>query len=107
MSVYNDPAMTYMTDLFDRDRIKYATIPFEEQVYARYLDGLVNCEISSKGYSKNFISYLNKLGDMVYPTINDKKSKKSYNDYSKNSKQYENAFSKDTSSTLDKMKKKY
>ena len=103
MSVYNDPAMTYMTELFNRDTIKYITIPFENQVYAKYLEGLVNCKISSKGYSKSFISSLNKLGDMVYPTINGKKQKNNYNNFSNQN----NAFSKDTNTILDKMKKKY
>ena len=102
MSVYNDPAMTYMTELFNRDTIKYITVPFEDQVYVKYLEGLVNCKISSKGYSKNFIASLNKLGDMVYPTINGKKVRNNYNDYSN-----QNAFSKNTNSILDKMKKKY
>ena len=102
MSVYNDPAMTYMTELFNRDTIKYLTIPFEDQVYVKYLEGLVNCKISSKGYSKSFIASLNKLGDMVYPTINGKKVKNNYNDYSS-----QNTFSKNTNSILDKMKKKY
>ena len=107
MSVYNDPAMTYMTELFDRDTIKYTTLPFEDQVYVKYLEGLVNCKISSKGYSKNFMSKLNKLSDMVYPTINAKKNKKNYNDYSKRNKKFEDSFSKNISSTLDKMRRKY
>ena len=107
MSVYNDPSMTYMTELFNKDTIKYTTIPFENQVYAKYLEGLVNCEISMKGYSKSFITSMNKLADMVYPTINGKKLKENYNDYSGKSKQFEDTFSKDTSSILNKMKKKY
>ena len=106
MSVYNDPSMTYMTELFNKDTIKYATIPFENQVYVKYLEGLVNCDISLKGYSKNFISSLNKLADMVYPTISGKNAKMKFNNYSEN-KGFENAFSKDTSSILNKMKKKY
>lgn len=106
MSVYNDPSMTYMTELFNKDVIKYATIPFENQVYVKYLEGLVNCDISLKGYSKNFISSLNKLADMVYPTISGKNAKMKFNNYSEN-KGFENAFSKDTSSILNKMKKKY
>ena len=106
MSAYNDPAMTYMTELFNKETIKYTTIPFEDQVYAKYLEGLANCQISLKGYSKNFIANLNKLGDMVYPTINGKKSK-NYNDYINENKQFENTFSKNTSSILNKMKKKY
>ena len=107
MSVYNDPGMTYMTELFDRDTIKYTTLPFEDQVYVKYLEGLVNCRISSKGYSKNFMSSLNKLSDMVYPTISGKKAKNKYNDYSKKNGKFEDTFSKNTSSTLDKMKRKY
>ena len=107
MSVYNDPAMTYMTELFNKDTIKYTTIPFEDQVYTRYLEALVNCKISTSGYSKNFISSLNKLGDMVFPTLNGKKNKTNYNDYSSQKKNFENTFSKNTSSVLNKMKKKY
>ena len=102
MSVYNDPGMTYMTELFNRDTIKYATIPFEDQVYSKYLEALVNCRISSKGYSKNFIASLSRLGDMVYPTINGKRVKNNYNNYSS-----QNAFSNNTNSILDKMKKNY
>ena len=96
MSSYNDPAMTYMTELFDENTIKFITIPFEDQVYVKYLESLVNCNINLKGYSKNFMSSLNKLADMVYPTINGKKTKENYNNFSKN-----------TNSILDKMKKKY
>ena len=33
MAFYNDPSMSFMTELFDRDRIKYVTIPFEEETY--------------------------------------------------------------------------
>lgn len=107
MSVYNDPAMTYMTELFNKDTIKYTTIPFEDQVYTKYLESLVNCKISTSGYSKNFISSLNKLCDMVFPAINGKKFKNNYNDYSGQNKNFEDAFSKNTSSVLNKMKKKY
>ena len=107
MSVYNDPGMTYMTELFDRDTIKYTTLPFDDQVYVKYLEGLVNCRISSKGYSKNFMSSLNKLSDMVYPTISGKKAKNKYNIYSNKNSKFEEKFSENTNSTLDKMRKKY
>ena len=101
------PVMTYMTELFNKDTIKYTTIPFEDQVYTKYLESLVNCKITTSGYSKNFIASLNRLGDMVYPTINGKKSKNNFNDYSNQNKNFENTFSKNTSSILNKMKKKY
>ena len=95
ISVYNDPAMSYMTELFNKDLIKYCSIPFEEQTYSRYLEGLVECKISLKGYSKKFLMYLSKLGNMVYPLINS---------MYKNS---ESKFTNQMNETLNKMKNKY
>ncbi len=69
MAFYNDPAMSFMTELFDRDRIKYVSIPFEEETYIRYLEGIIECEISIKGYSKMFVQTLKELGNMVYPIV--------------------------------------
>lgn len=106
ISVYNDPAMSYMTELFNKDLIKYCSIPFEEQTYSRYLEGLVECKISLKGYSKKFLMYLSKLGNMVYPLINSmpQKSMSNYNNIYKNS---ESKFSNQMNETLNKMKNKY
>ena len=36
MAYYNDPAMSFMTELFDRNTVKYMTIPFEEDIYNRF-----------------------------------------------------------------------
>lgn len=69
MAFYNDPAMSYMTELFDRNSVKYITIPFEQDIYTRYLDGLINCNITLKGYSKGFMQTLKQLGNSVYPLI--------------------------------------
>ena len=55
---------------------------------------------------EELLNLMKKLSDMVYPTLNGKKQKK-LNDYSKKNKKYEDTFSKSTSTTLDKMKKKY
>lgn len=106
ISVYNDPAMSYMTELFNKDLIKYCSIPFEEQTYSRYLEGLVECRISLKGYSKKFLMYLSKLGNMVYPLINSmpQKSMSNYNNIYKNS---ESKFTNQMNETLNKMKNKY
>ena len=106
ISVYNDPAMSYMTELFNKDLIKYCSIPFEEQTYSRYLEGLVECKISLKGYSKKFLMYLSKLGNMVYPLINSmpQKSMSNYNNIYKKS---ESKFTNQMNETLNKMKNKY
>ena len=101
MRLYNDPSMSFMTELFEKNNVKYTTIPFDMQAYRKYLEELVVCKISLKGYSKSMIQSLNKLGNMVFPLIDNKPSKeKKYNNY--NSK-----FSSSTSNTLNKMKKKY
>ena len=109
MAFYNDPAMSFMTELFNRETIQYCVIPFDGQVYAKYLEGLINCNITLNGYSKEFINSLNKLANMVYPVIgnsmNSNKAKYSnpkYNKYAAGS-----TFSNDMNSTLDKMKRNY
>ena len=81
IAYYNDPAMSFMTELFNKDTIKYCTIPFEEQIYSRYLEGLVNCQISINGYSKNFMMNLDKLSNMVYPLLTNNKQAKKLNSY--------------------------
>ena len=58
MSFYNDPSMSFMTELFNRENIRYAVIPFEMQTYSKYLEGLINCSITTSGYSKEFINAL-------------------------------------------------
>jgi len=70
MSRYNSPDMTTMVDLFDKDRVKYCTIPFEVENYERYLETLVTCNLSTKGYTKVFMSNLKALSEMVYPLLN-------------------------------------
>ena len=100
MAYYNDPAMSFMTELFNKDTVKYCTIPFEEQTYAKYLDGIINCKITLNGYSKNFMATLNTLADMVYPLIaNNTTKNNSYNGYKPS-----NSFSPSMNNTLNKMK---
>jgi hypothetical protein len=74
MAYYNDPAMSFMTELFNKDMVKYCEIPFDEKAYAKYLESMVNCNVSLSGYSQGFIAKLKTLGEMVYPLT----SKQSY-----------------------------
>ena len=103
MAFYNDPAMSFMTELFNKDAVKYCSIPFEEQTYSRYLEGLVNCQITTNGYSKNFMMSLDRLSNMVYPLLsnNDKGAGKVNTAYSSN------GFSSNMNATLNKMKNNY
>lgn len=102
MSFYNDPSMSFMTELFNKDMVKACSIPFEDNVYARYLDAMVNCNVSVNGYSKTFISKLKNLGEMVYPLA----GKSSYGANTAPQPTYgANNFSGNMGSTLSKMKK--
>ena len=103
MAFYNDPAMSFMTELFDRDRIKYVSIPFEEETYIRYLEGIIECEISSKGYSKVFTQTLKELGNMIYPMITAGTPRNNKN-YQPPSVKTNGGFSSSMNSTLDKMR---
>ena len=83
MSRYNAPEMTFMVELFDRERIKYCTIPFEVENYERYLETLVTCNLSTKGYTKILMSNLKSLSEMVYPLLNKVNYSKIENNYGK------------------------
>ena len=101
MAYYNDPAMSFMTELFDRNTIKYFTIPFEEETYIKYLEGLINCDISLKGYSKAFMQTLKQLANSVYPLISGKVA------YQSTQPNNQSSFSPNINNTLDQMKRKY
>lgn len=72
MSCYNNPEMSYMRELFDKDKIQVITIPFDEDTLSKYLSGMVDCFVSTSGYSKQFLGELKKLSDYVYPLITNK-----------------------------------
>ena len=103
MSIYNDPGMTVRKELFDRKTVKSIAIPFDLKSYLKYLDGLVTCDISVKGYGKDFLQYLKALASMVYN--NDKKKKEKH--ISPTVKNSNSDFSPKVNNTLDQMKKNY
>ena len=106
MSRYNGPDMSVMTDLFNKDMVKACSIPFDEKVYAKYLETLATCKLSISSYPKQFRSKLEILAEMVYPRLN---GKTNYSPFQKkNNIEYysqSNTFSNDTNNTLNKMKK--
>ena len=100
MAYYNDPSMSFMTELFDRTLIKYVSLPFEEEIYAKYLQEIIECEISLKGYSKEFMQTLKQLASMVYSNNN------SYTPPSMGRNEGNN-FSSNMNSTLEQMRRNY
>ncbi|MCI8412310.1 MAG: hypothetical protein HFJ40_07825 [Clostridia bacterium] len=102
MAYYNDPAMSFMTELFDRNTIKYVSIPFEEEIYTKYLENIIECNVSLKGYSKMFMQTLKELGNMIYPLGT---TKNTYNPPSVG--QGRGNFSANMNNTLNQMKRNY
>lgn len=105
MAFYNDPEMSFMTELFDRNTVKYLEMPFDEEVYAIYLEGIVECEITINKYPKNFGQILKELANMVYPVLpstNNRKPEKKKRGY-----EYSTGFSSSVNNTLNDMKRRY
>ncbi len=101
MAYYNDPAMSFMTELFDRNMMRYVLLPFEEETYIRYLEGIVECNISLKGYSKTFMQTLKELANMVYPLSN------TYRPPTSQSQGKNYTFGPNMNNTLNQMKNNY
>ena len=104
ISIYNDPSMTVRRELFDRKTVQNITIPFDFKSYLSYLDGLVTCDISLKGYTKEFLQILEELANMVYST-NKKQGK--YMPPSVKNNNMNNGFSPRMNNTLNQMKQNY
>ena len=105
MSNYNDPEMSFMTELFDRNLVKVAAqIPFDEDVYAKYLEGLIQCEIKLNGYPKEFKQKLNNLADVVFSVSSNSGSQRKGR---KDKELYSNSFSAGMNNTLENMRKNY
>ena len=106
LSFYNDPSMSFMRELFNRETAKYCTIPFEIATYSKYLEGLVNCKISLNGYSKEFMQALRTLENMVYPLISKdsgkKQGKSGFGNYKNTT-----TFNSSMNDTLNKMKNNF
>ena len=103
LAFYNDPSMSFMTELFNKDTVQYCTIPFDEATYVRYLENVMDCNISTNGYSKEFTMKLKELANMVYPLIGNRyqSAGNTYGAYESNS------FSSNMNNTLEQMKRNY
>ena len=106
MSFYNDPSMSFMTELFNKDMVKACSIPFEDSVYSKYLDSMATCKLLSiSDYPTKFQNQLKNLGSMVYPLV----GKGNYSGGGSSGPEYgkKKGFSSTMNSTLNQMKNKY
>ncbi|MBR6033281.1 MAG: hypothetical protein IKP28_00780 [Clostridia bacterium] len=101
MAFYNSPSMSFMTELFNKEMVKYCSIPLDENTYVAYLEAMVSCKISLKQYSNAFIDALKKLAEMVYPLLN--KPSQRNNKTKKEEPESKNYFSPGMNNTLEQM----
>ena len=106
ISIYNDATMTLRKELFNRRTVPHVTIPFDLKSYLKYLDGLVTCDISLKGYTKEFLQCLQNLASMVYKTGKTSKKDAKYAPPSIRNNS-NNGFSPRMNNTLNQMKQNY
>lgn len=66
MAFYNEPSMSYMKQLFNKNLVQYMKIPFNNQVYEKYLQAVANCDISIDRYPNEFIRLLEQLSKEIY-----------------------------------------
>ena len=109
MAYYNDPEMSFMTELFDKNSIVPIQIPFDLEAYQSYLQQLVDCEISVSKYPKEFQSALKDLASIIYPLLPAKQTKAKkgypYEAIQQNNNYSNNGFSNSVNNTLNNMKK--
>ena len=64
LAFYNDPSMTYMQRIFNKNGIKYTTISYNQQAYETYLRDVAKCQFSAN-YSIEFKKELELLANDV------------------------------------------
>ena len=64
MAFYNDPSMTYMQQIFEKNGAKYTTISYNQQAYEKYLQDVARCRFTTN-YSIEFKKELEMLTEDV------------------------------------------
>lgn len=64
LAFYNDPSMTYMQQIFEKNGAKYTTISYNQQAYEKYLQDVATCKFTTN-YSIEFRKELELLTEDV------------------------------------------
>lgn len=65
LAFYNDPSMTYMQQLFEKNGARYTTISYDQHAYEAYLKDIAKYQISIDDNSTEFREELERLTDDV------------------------------------------
>lgn len=65
LAFYNDPSMSYMQQIFEKNGTRYTTISYNQHAYERYLQDIARYQISIDDYSSEFRNEFERLTDDV------------------------------------------
>ena len=65
LAFYNDPSMSYMQQIFEKNGARYTTISYNQHAYERYLQDIAKYQISIDDNSSEFRNELERLTDDV------------------------------------------
>lgn len=65
LAFYNDPSMSYMQQLFEKNGVKYTTISYDQNAYEVYLQDVARYQVSIDYHSNEFRMQLERLADDV------------------------------------------
>ena len=69
LAVYKDPGMSYTVDLFNRANVRMHIVPFSIEAYNKYLQNIVECEMSLNGFPNNIVTNLKIIATAICPTL--------------------------------------
>lgn len=69
LSSYESSTMSFMTELFNKDKIKHFIIPFEKDIYVKNIEEVAYCELAIYEYSRQFIDYFKIIAEAICPAM--------------------------------------
>lgn len=65
IAFYNDPSMSFMRELFNKNNVKYYIIPLDISTYTKYLNGIANCNVDITQFSLQIIQIIKLIASNI------------------------------------------
>lgn len=70
IAFYNDPSMSYMRELFNKNNVKYYIVPFDLETYTKYLNSIADCSIDISVFPLQIVQILKLIASNICQIIN-------------------------------------
>lgn len=70
IAFYNDPSMSYMRELFNKNNVKYYIVPFDLETYTKYLNSIADCNIDISAFPLQIVQILKLIASNICQIIN-------------------------------------